>query len=211
MSGDTPVRRDTVVPGAPQRDRAARLRAGMLGVSEYLAFRVAHEAYALPLASVREILKLGAITEVPRAPKDVLGVVSVRGRVTTVLDLRKRLRMPAAVSTKHARVLLVDAGLEVLGLLVDEVLQVYRLRDEEIEVAGATQGDLSEYVLGIGRPGAQRAAQQRKPMRGRALPSGAQSAVAAERATAAASDAARAKVPHVEILILLDPGPLLRR
>ncbi len=209
MSGDTPVRRDTVIPGAPQRDRAARLRAGMLGVSEYLAFRVAQEAYALPLASVREILKLGAITEVPRAPKDVLGVVSVRGRVTTVLDLRKRLRMPAAVSTKHARVLLVDAGLEVLGLLVDEVLQVYRLRDEEIEVAGATQGDLSDYVLGIGRPRAQRAVQQRKPMRGRALPSATQAAAAADGA--AASDAARAKAPHVEILILLDPGPLLRR
>ena len=209
MSGDTPVRRETVVPGAPQRDRAARLRAGMQGVSEYLAFRVAHEAYALPLASVREILKLGAITEVPRAPKDVLGVVSVRGRVTTVLDLRKRLRMPAAESTKHARVLLVDAGPEVLGLLVDEVLQVYRLRDEEIEVAGVTQGDLSEHVLGIGRPRAQRAVQQRKSVRGRVLTSMKQGAAAAD--SAATTAAPNVKAPHVELLILLDPGPLLRR
>lgn len=194
MSGDTPVRRDTVIPGAPQRDRAARLRAGMQGVSEFLAFRVSHEAYALPLASVREILKLGAITEVPRAPADVLGIVSVRGRVTTVMDLRKRLRMPTAETTKHARVLLVDAGEEVVGLLVDEVLQVYRLRSEEIEIAGATQGDLSEYVLGIGRPLAQRA-QARKKAGARAL----------------AAQAGSSGAPQVDMLILLDPAPLLRR
>lgn len=195
MSADTPVRRDTVIPGAAPRERGARLRAGMLGVSEFLAFRVAHEAYGLPLASVREILKLGAITEVPRAPKDVLGIISVRGRVTTILDLRRRLRMPEMVSTKQARVLLVDAGEEVLGLLVDEVLQVYRLRAEEIETAAAAQGDvLSEHILGIGRPSAQRS-QTRKKSSGRT----------------AVSRAATLAAPHVEMLILLDPGPLLRR
>lgn len=194
MSGDAPVRRDTVIPGAPQRDRSGRLRAGMQGVSEFLAFRVAHEAYALPLASVREILRLGAVTEVPRAPADVLGIVSVRGRVTTVMDLRRRLRMPIAETTKQARVLLVDAGDEVVGLLVDEVLQVYRLSEDEVEIAGATQGELSEYVFGIGRPRAQRT-QTRKKIGGRA----------------SGVDVNASKQSLVDLLILLDPGPLLRR
>lgn len=210
MSGDSPVRRDTIVPGAPHRDRTARLRAGTQGVSEFLAFRVADEAYALPLASVREILKLGPITEVPRAPKDVLGIVSVRGRVTTVLDLRTRLRMPTAEPTKHARVLLVDAGEEVLGLLVDEVLQVYRLRAEEIEIAGAAQGDLSDYVLGIGRPGAQRA-QSQKTSGGRALRGAGALARAALPSRATPTRAPARIVPQEALLILLDPGPLLKR
>jgi purine-binding chemotaxis protein CheW len=210
VSGQPPVRRDTIVPGAPQRDRTARLRAGTQGVSEFLGFRVAHEAYALPLASVREILKLGPITEVPRAAKDVLGIVSVRGRVTTVLDLRKRLRMSEREPTKHARVLLVDGGDEVIGLLVDEVLQVYRLRGEEIEVADAQQGERSDYVIGIGRPGAQRA-QARKPSTGRTR-KGAHGLVrVVETPTESASHATASAALQTEMLILLDPASLLRR
>jgi chemotaxis signal transduction protein len=57
---------------------------------------------------------------------------------------------------KHTRVLLVDAGDEVLGLLVDSVLQVYRLYEDEVELASALGGDLNEYVMGIGRPRAVR-------------------------------------------------------
>ena len=62
-------------------------------VYEYLGFVLADELYALPLTAIREILKVPPVTEVPRAPHDVMGIISVRGRVTTVLDLRRRLRM----------------------------------------------------------------------------------------------------------------------
>src|SRR5690606_25109353 len=92
-------------------------------------------------------------TEVPRARSHVLGILSVRGRITTVFDLRRRLRMPAAEPTKASRILLVAGSDEVVGLLVDSVDQVFRLQDDEIELAAVVAGDLSEYVLGIGRPG----------------------------------------------------------
>jgi chemotaxis signal transduction protein len=49
-------------------------------------------------------------------------------------------------------VLLVDEGEETLGLLVDQVLQVFRLREDELELAAAMGGDTAEYVLGVGRP-----------------------------------------------------------
>jgi purine-binding chemotaxis protein CheW len=123
---------------------------------EFLAFKLASETYALPLAGVQEILKPPRITKVPRAPYQTLGIVSVRGRVTTVIDLRRRLRVAEAPVDKNTRVLLVDAGEEVLGLLVDSVLQVYRLYDDEVELASAVGGDLNEYVMGIGRPRAVR-------------------------------------------------------
>ncbi|HEY6877904.1 MAG TPA: chemotaxis protein CheW [Polyangiales bacterium] len=123
---------------------------------EYLAFKLGAETYALPLAGVQEILKPPRITKVPRASHEILGIVSVRGRVTTVIDLRRRLRVPESPLDKNTRVLLVEAGEEVLGVLVDAVMQVYRLYEDEVELASAVGGDMNEYVYGIGRPRAVR-------------------------------------------------------
>ncbi len=120
---------------------------------EYLAFRLGADTYAVPIGEVREILKLPPVTEVPRAPGEVLGVVSVRGLLVTVIDLKRRLRVAPADITKKGRILLVmGAENEVIGLYVDEVLQVYRLAETEVEVAGNALGKLGDYVVGIGRP-----------------------------------------------------------
>jgi len=171
MSG--PIqRRDTAIPAAPKsRGRAERL--GTL-TTEFLAFELAAETFALPLGSIREILKVVPITEVPRAGRDVLGILSVRGRITTVIDLRRRLRMPPREPDKNSRILLVAGADEVLGLLVDRVFQVYRLQEDELELAAAVAGELSDYVHGIGRPRVEDDAPE-------------------------------------EIMILLDPEPLLKR
>lgn len=122
-------------------------------VIEYLAFRLASEVYGLPLAHVREILTLPPLTFVPRAPHDILGIISVRGLLVTVVDLRGRLNVERAAPTKRTRLLLVPAPSgEMLGLYVDEVLQVYRLGEAEIEpAANALGGNIAEYVAGIGR------------------------------------------------------------
>lgn len=144
------TRRDTIIPvAAGVKGRATRRRED---ISEFLAFALAGERFALPLRAVREILMRVPITEVPGAPRDVLGILSVRGRITTVIDLRRRLRMPSAEPSRVSRILLVDGGDEVIGLLVDEVYQVYRLEEDEIEPAAEVAGDLSEYIFGIGRP-----------------------------------------------------------
>jgi purine-binding chemotaxis protein CheW len=127
---------------------------------EYLAFALAGEPYAAPVSLVREILKPPPLTPVPRAPRSVLGIVSVRGQLVTVIDLRRRLRLAEAQPTRRARILLVDgeAG-ETLGLFVDEVLAVYRLADGEVEAAAAALGnEVAPYIAGIARPGAARMA-----------------------------------------------------
>lgn len=187
MSEGGIIRRETINPGAPNstgpRDRPGRARLSE-GVSEQLAFRVADELYALPLASVHEILKVGPVTEVPRAGRDVLGILSVRGRVTTVLDLRRRLRLAETPPTAAARLLLVEGQDEIVALLVDEVRSVFRLATEEIELAQQVGGDISDYVVGIGRP---------RVARGK---------------TNKADDK---REREREMLILLDPVALLRR
>jgi purine-binding chemotaxis protein CheW len=122
-------------------------------IKELLAFELGQERYALPLACVREIVRLPSVTEVPRGPEDVLGVISVRGAVTTVIDLRRRLKLELLPITGRTRVLLVQQADETLGLLVDGVLQVYRLREDEVELANVLGSEAPPYLFGIGRPG----------------------------------------------------------
>src|SRR6476659_5165057 len=100
--------------------------------TEYLAFGLAGDAYAIRIELISEILRPPPITEMPRAPRAVRGVVSVRGRLVTVVDLRVRLRLRAAALDGRARMLLADHRGEAMGLLVDEVRQVYRLAETEI-------------------------------------------------------------------------------
>jgi purine-binding chemotaxis protein CheW len=137
-----------------QATRAAARRAADRGKRvEFLAFSLAGEAYAVRISLVAEILKPPPITDVPRAPKNVIGVISVRGRLVTVIDLRRRLLLPEAPMDRRTRILLTssDQG-EQMGLLVDEVMQVYRMADHEIEPAHVLGGDQAPHIAGIGRP-----------------------------------------------------------
>ncbi len=123
-------------------------------VREFLVFLVGTDAYGVELTRVREILSPTPITPVPRAHRAILGVCSVRGLLVTVVDLRRRLDLPESPDTRRTRVLLTTGPEdEVLGVLVDEVRQVVRLTEQQIEMATSVLGgDVSEHVLGVGRP-----------------------------------------------------------
>jgi purine-binding chemotaxis protein CheW len=142
---------DLVAPGRKDAQRGIKVRGPRV---EYLAFRLGADTYAVPIGEVREILKLPPVTEVPRAPQEIVGVVSVRGLLVTVISLRVRLRLPATDASRKGRILLVmGAHQEIVGLYVDEVLQVYRLADNQIEAAATVLGGkLGDYIVGIGRP-----------------------------------------------------------
>jgi purine-binding chemotaxis protein CheW len=134
--------------------RSALQRADELGKrAEYLAFMLGTEAYAIQIGNIVEILKPLPITEVPRADPEVVGVMSVRGRLVTVVDLKRRFRLTRTFTMdKKSRILLVDAAGELIGLLVDEVLQVYRLAEAEVEPPQVLGTEQPPHVVGIGRP-----------------------------------------------------------
>jgi len=134
--------------------RLARRVSARGPLREFLMFALTGELYGVELTRIKEILSPPPITMVPRAPREVIGVCSVRGLLVTVLDLRRKLNLEERPLTRRARILLGEAESgEVIGLLVDEVRHVVRLATTEIEAAAtALGGDVSEFVLGIGRP-----------------------------------------------------------
>ena len=119
---------------------------------EYLTFLLGTEEYGVEIARVREVMRSPPITEVPRAPPDVLGVITVRGEVVAVFDPRRRLGLPRATSAEGGRVIIVDDGAGPCGLLVDAVASVARLPKGSIEACPQGIGGASADCLqGIGR------------------------------------------------------------
>lgn len=121
---------------------------------EFLAFVLGGQTYGIEINGVGAILKMPPLTPVPRAPVGVMGIISVRGKVVTVIDLRCKLGLPRPPPNRNTRVLLVpfEDG-ETVGLYVEEVLQVYRLAQAEIEPPSSALGsEPGEHVVGLGRP-----------------------------------------------------------
>ena len=109
---------------------------------ELLAFLLVGIPYALPVERVREIVRLRKITPMPRVPPDILGVISLRGEVVQVLDLRMRLGLECPEPTRVSRIIVLHGDDEkVTGVLVDAVQEVLRVSESEIRPATSGEGD----------------------------------------------------------------------
>lgn len=121
-------------------------------VEEYLCFRVAHEEYAISIMAIKEIIKPREITEVPRMPLFISGVISLRGVVIPVMDMRIRLSMPVSPLTGRERIVVLKRGSGFCGVFVDEVIQVARVKKSDIEAPPAVLDGIDrEFVAGLGR------------------------------------------------------------
>ena len=120
----------------------------------FLSFDLAGEAYAASIMDIREILKVVTLTEVPRAPREVLGVLSKRGVVMPVADLAAilGLRPSSRALDRDQRVLVAGDNDRVCGLRVDRVRQVVRLGQRAIEDVPPSLGNKNAHMLiGLGR------------------------------------------------------------
>lgn len=121
-------------------------------VCQYLAFHLDNEEYALDIKQISEIIKAREITEIPRSPTFVLGIISLRGVVVPVFDLRCRLNLGTAEITAESRIVVCRSGDATVGLLVDKINQVVNLDNDEVEPPpGVLSGLDREMVFGIGR------------------------------------------------------------
>jgi len=123
---------------------------------ELLCFRVAEEKYAIDIMEIKEIIKPREVTEVPRMPDFVSGVLSLRGIIIPVFSMHKRLGHDAVEKSGKERIIVVKMGEEFCGVMVDEVIQVAKLDAVTIEPPPAVlEGIDRDFVGGIGSFGGQ--------------------------------------------------------
>jgi purine-binding chemotaxis protein CheW len=94
---------------------------------ELCAFRVGEEEYVIDLRRIREIVQPLAVTPVPGAPECLEGVVDLRGEVVPLVDVRRRLGLPARTPGARPKMLIVNVAGRGLALLVDGVTEVVRI------------------------------------------------------------------------------------
>ncbi len=89
--------------------------------SQLVVFDLVDEHYGVDIAVVDGIVKMQAITAVPRAPSFVEGITNLRGEVLPVIDLRKRFGLPLGETTKETRIVNVEMDGVKVGMVVDAV------------------------------------------------------------------------------------------
>jgi len=119
---------------------------------QYLAFHLGDEEYALDIRRISEIIKVREFTDIPRAPGFILGIISLRGVVVPVFDLRCRLNLGVSELLPTTRIVVCQHEDVSVGLLVDSINQVFNLIDDEVEPPpGVLSGLDREMVSGLGR------------------------------------------------------------
>ena len=115
-----------------------------------LEFRLGAERYAVENAAVREVHVLREITPVPGTPEFILGVVIVRGRICSVVDLARVFDLPARERGARARVVVLADGAMEFGIVADEVVGMRAIATAVLEDSLPTMtGACQKYLRGV--------------------------------------------------------------
>ena len=127
---------------------------------QYLTFKLGNEIFGIDVAKVREILDFTTITEIPRTPEFMSGVINLRGNVVPVVDLRLCFQMSKTVRTRNTCIVVVEVLLDnestIIGALADSVEEVIDLEPEQIQPAPRIGTQIrTEFIKGMGKRDAQ--------------------------------------------------------
>ena len=123
---------------------------------QYLTFTLGKEIFALDIVKVREVLELTTVSEIPRTPEYMKGVINLRGHAVPVVDMRLKLGMSQIEHTVDTCIIILEVrfGEEsiVMGALVDSVREVFEMSENDIEPAPKMGASIeASYIKGMGR------------------------------------------------------------
>lgn len=127
---------------------------------KYLTFFLGDEGYGLEILRVREIIKYAEITQIPRTPQHVRGVINLRGQVISVIDLRSRFGLDKVEPDEHTCIIVAEIEHEEqqvsTGIIVDRVSEVIYIDSDNIQPAPQFDSTVNtKYILGMGKIGEQ--------------------------------------------------------
>jgi purine-binding chemotaxis protein CheW len=120
---------------------------------QLVVFRIHTEEFGVEIKTVQEIIRMVNITEIPRAPLYVNGIINLRGRIIVVISLNAIMGMPGREHDASTRIIVADIDGTVMGFIVDSVSEVIRLPSTNIETAPSIIMNRikSEYFKGVGK------------------------------------------------------------
>jgi len=120
---------------------------------QYLTFKIANENYGLELTQAKEIIKPPKVTNVPNTEESIQGVINLRGQVIPVIDMITKLGLNEKEKEGYKnekRIVVINIKEILIGLYVDNVKEVVKLSDNEIEdVQETKKGIRQEYIKGV--------------------------------------------------------------
>jgi purine-binding chemotaxis protein CheW len=115
----------------------------------FLTFKSEGRFYALPAASVAEVVRVPPLARVPQAPRSLMGLINLRGSVVPVASVRALLGRHGATTTPASR-LIVLGGASPVALAVDEVTNLVRIAPEKVKIVEAdVASESGEYLRGV--------------------------------------------------------------
>ncbi|MGD0907591.1 MAG: chemotaxis protein CheW [Candidatus Acidiferrales bacterium] len=123
---------------------------------QYLTFKLGNEVFGIDVAKVREVLDFTNITEIPRTPEFMSGVINLRGSVVPVVDLRLCFQMTKTERTRNTCIIVVEVLLDgestVIGALADSVEEVIDLEPDQIQPAPKIGTQIhTDFIKGMGK------------------------------------------------------------
>ena len=120
-------------------------------VVQLLSFELDNAPYAVPVESVREIVRMRPITPVPRVPDSVRGVISLRGQIIEVVDISRRLGLEPIELNRRTRIIVVNLeGGQAAAILVDAVKEVLRISRDTIRPTASSDSGAIESLCAVG-------------------------------------------------------------
>lgn len=122
------------------------------GEIQLVVFKLGNEEYGVDITQVREIIKMREMTRIPNAPDFVEGVINLRGQITSVTDLRKRLGIGKHENNEHTRIIIIELDSSTIGMIVDSVSEVLRLNKTDVDPTPSMAVNVkTKYVRGVGK------------------------------------------------------------
>ncbi|MEA2033551.1 MAG: chemotaxis protein CheW [Euryarchaeota archaeon] len=122
---------------------------------QLVVFKLGGEDFGVDINQVREIIRKGTTTVVPNAPEFVKGVINLRGQITTIIDLRRKLGLAEKEDgdEQQERIIVVEVNKNTVGMAVDAVTEVTYLSESDIdEVPTMVKENIgTEYLKGVGK------------------------------------------------------------
>ena len=103
-------------------------------ITEYVTTMIGGQLFGLPISRVQDVFMPERLTRVPLAGPEIAGVLNLRGRIVTAIDMRCRLGLPPRTDAGARMAVGVDLRGESYGLLIDSIGEVLKLSDESREI-----------------------------------------------------------------------------